>query len=360
MHKALLFTAILVVTTAAQAEVKTLRLLTWEGHAPQSVVKLFTKKTGIKVRVTISNNEDMFARLLAIGGAGYDLAQPGQDQIVRAQSQFNLFKPIDLKNINTSLFNPALLEITRQYTTVNDKTFGIPHVWGTSGLVLNTKKASMVHDYTDLCSRAVKNKASYRLQRPTLIAFAFAMGMDPFAAYEDKALYQSILDTVEKRLIACSSNINYYWSSGEALRIKLRSGAILAAMAWDSGGWKLNRKRSRINFLAPKSGALGWIDTFAIPRNGKADAAAYAWINFIMQAKIAAMITAASGNYTASRGADAFIDAAQRKRFKQSFPENSINDIHWYPPMPIGLERLENRTLQHIKAAIARQQTVTN
>ncbi len=73
-------------------------------------------------------------------------------------------------------------------------------------------------------------------------------------------------------------------------------------MAWDTGGWKLNADNPDITFVAPASGALGWVDTFALPAKGKADEAAYAWINFVMQPEIAAMITAAAGNFTASKG----------------------------------------------------------
>ena len=58
--------------------------------------------------------------------------------------------------------------------------------------------------------------------------------------------------------------------------------------------------------MAPESGALGWIDTFAIPRRSENEEAAYKWINFVMQPEIAAKITNASGNFTASKGADEF------------------------------------------------------
>jgi spermidine/putrescine transport system substrate-binding protein len=48
---------------------------------------------------------------------------------------------------------------------------------------MNTAVAGdVVKDYADLCDPAVAGKVSYRLKRPTLIGFAFSMGMDPFAA----------------------------------------------------------------------------------------------------------------------------------------------------------------------------------
>ncbi len=343
--------AALLAGTALSAQAETLRLLTWGGYAPDKVVKMFEKETGIKVKVTKSNNEEMIAKLRATGGGGFDLAQPSQDRITGAQAEYNIYKPIDLGRIKKELFIPSMLEATKKNTTLDGKVYGVPHVWGTSGLVVNRDKAPDVKDYLDLCNPKYKGRVSYRLKRPTLIAFAFAMGMDPFAAYSDKAKYGEILKKVEAKLIECKPNVKAYWTGGDALLNLLRSGEVWAAMAWDTGGWKLNKENPAITFVAPKSGALGWIDTFALPRKSKAEDAAYKWINFVMQPKIAAMITAAAGNFTASKGADAFVEEGLKKRFQESFPQEAIDNIKWYPPVPPGLEEMEGKVLDRVKAA---------
>mgnify|MGYP006141769073 CR=1 FL=1 len=80
---------------------------------------------------------------------------------------------------------------------------------------------------------------------------------------------------------------------------------------WDTGGWELNKANPDVKFIAPKSGALGWVDTFAIPAKGRNDAAAYAWINFNMRPEIAAKVAGAAGNFTASKGADQLMGAGR-------------------------------------------------
>jgi len=335
--------------TAAQAE--TLRLLTWGGYAPDSVIELFKKETGIDVEVTKSNNEDMISKLRATGGAGFDLAQPSQDRIAGAQFEYEIYKPIDLSKINADLFIGSMYEGTKKNTMVEGETYGVPHIWGTSGLIVDKAKAGSVTDYANLCDAAVSGKVSYRLKRPTLIGFAFSMGLDPFAAYNDPAAYQEILDKVEAKLIDCKANVKAYWSGGDALMNLIRSGEVTAAMAWDTGGWKLNQDLPDVTFVAPEAGALGWIDTFALPRKTKAEDAAYKWINFVMQPEIAAMITAEAGNFTASKGADEFAEASMKARFQESFPQAAIDNIKWYPPVPAGLEDLEGRVLDRVKAA---------
>jgi spermidine/putrescine transport system substrate-binding protein len=337
--------------TSLQVQAETLRLLTWGGYAPQEVIAQFEKETGIEVKVTKSNNEDMISKLRATGGAGFDLAQPSQDRISSAQAEFNIYKPIDLARIKSDLFIPSMLEATVKNSSIGDKVYGVPHVWGTSGLVVNRKAAPGVSDYTDLCDEALAGRVSYRLKRPTLIAFAFAMGEDPFAAYGDREKYAQILAKVSAKLTECKPNVKKYWSGSDDLLNLIRSGEVVAAMAWDAGGWKLNKEDPNTTFVAPKSGALGWIDTFALPRKSKAEDAAYQWINFVMRPEIAAKITAESSYFTASKGSSALVEKAQTMRFQESFPQAAIDNIKWYPPVPTGLEEMEGKVLDRIKAA---------
>ncbi len=343
--------AVSVAMIGAPVSAETLRLLTWGGYAPEDVVAMFEAETGHTVEVTKSNNEEMIAKLRATAGGGFDLAQPSQDRIAGPQEEFGIYKPIDLSKIDATLFIPSMLAATQENTTVGGEVYGVPHVWGTSGLVLDTSMAGMVQDYADLCGDDVAGKVSYRLKRPTLIGFAFSMGLDPFAAYGDEAAYTEIMEQVEAKLIDCKPNVKTYWGGGDELMGLVRSGEVVASMAWDTGGWKLNADNPDITFVAPASGALGWVDTFALPAKGRADDAAYDWINFVMRPEIAAMITSAAGNFTASQGADEFADDALKARYQASFPPEAIDNIKWYPPVPAGLEAIEGGVLDRVKAA---------
>ncbi|MCB1330063.1 MAG: extracellular solute-binding protein [Maritimibacter sp.] len=329
----------------------TLRLLTWGGYAPEDIIAEFEAATGHTVEVTTSNNEEMISKLRATGGGGFDLAQPSQDRIAGPQAEFGIYKPMDLTQLDAAQFIPSMLEATKSNTTVDGEIYGVPHVWGTSALVVDTAKAPMVKDYTDLCLPDVAGKVTYRLKRPTLIGFAYSMGMDPFAAYGDEAAYQEILDAVEAKLIECKPGVKTYWSGSDELLNLMRSGETVASMAWDTGGWKLNDDNPDITTVAPAAGALGWIDTFALPAKGQADDAAYAWINFVMQPEIAARITDAVGNFTASAGSDAFVNDALKAKFQVTFPPEAVDNIKWYPPVPAGLEALEGATLDRVNAA---------
>jgi spermidine/putrescine transport system substrate-binding protein len=336
---------------AAADDAKKLRLITWADYAPADVVALFKQETGIQVEVTLSNNEEIISKLRATGGAGFDLAQPSQDRITGVQRDFGVYKPIDLAQVKVEQFRPEILDITRKNTTLDGKLYGLPYLWGTDGLVVNFKLVKGVSDYTDVCRPDLKGKTSLRLRRPTLMAFAFAMGKDPFALYNDPQAYAALMDSVGQRLSACKDIVRFFFDNKDQLLNAMRAGEVIAAMMWDTGGWTLNRENPDIQFVVPKSGALGWLDTFALPARGRNDAAAYAWINFTMRPDVAARITRNVGNWTAARGTETLVDPRMRAQYNASFPEGAFKNIHWYPAIPSGLEEIEGRVLDRIKAA---------
>lgn len=346
-----MFAAALATGAAARADdAKRLRIISWADYVPAEVIALFKKETGIQVEVTLSNNEEMISKLRATGGAGFDLAQPSQDRIVAAQREFHIYKPIDLGQVKLDQFVPTLLETTRKNTTLDGKVYGLPYLWGTDGLVVNTKRAK-ASDYLDLCKPELKGKTAVRLKRPTMMAFAFAMGKDPFALYNDPKAYTALMEQVGQTMTACKANLKFFYDNKDQLLNGVRSGEVVAAMMWDTGGWTLNRENPDIQYVAPKSGAMAWLDTYALPARGRNDAGAYAWINFTMRSDVAARITRLVGNLTASKGADQLIEPKLKAQIAASLPEAAMKNIHWYPAIPPGLEEIEGRVLDRVKAA---------
>ncbi|WP_028588445.1 extracellular solute-binding protein [Desulfocurvus vexinensis] len=351
MRKTLLLLMLALLAVSATAQAETLKLLTWKGYAPKELVDKFQAETGVTVEVTYSNNEEMIAKLRATRGAGFDLAQPSQDRISSVQEEFGLYQPIDFSKVQADLFIPSMLEAVKKNTLVGGASYAVPFCWGTSGLIINADKAAGVDSFKALLDPQFKGRVSYRLKRPILIAMGFALGYDPFALYSDPAAYQAMLDKVAETLIAAKPMVKNYWANGDSLLESMRSGEVYVAKAWDNGGWKLHAENPAIDFVAPKEGALGWIDTFAIPAKAENVEAAYKWINFMLRPENAGLFTTAENTPTASKDANAHVAADVRANFERSFPQATIDNIKWYPPVPAKLEAMEGKVLDKIKAA---------
>ncbi len=350
MKKVVLFAVFLMLCSSA-AMADTLQLLTWKGYAPKELVDKFEKETGIKVEATFSNNEEMIAKLRATRGAGFDLVQPSQDRISSVQKEFKIYQPIDYKKIDVGQIVPSMLEAVKKNTLVEGKSYAVPFCWGTSGLVVNGAQVKGATSWKALIDPQYKGRISYRLKRPALIGLGFALGFDPFALYADEKGYAAMLAKIEEELIKAKPLVKNYWANGDQLLESVRAGEVTVAEAWDNGAWKLHDGNKDIDFVAPVEGALGWIDTFAIPAKAKNLDAAYKWINFIMKPENSAVFTNAEKTATAAKGAGKFIDPAFQANFDRSYPQTVIDKIKWYPPVPAKLEALEGKVLDKIKAA---------
>ncbi len=345
------FAVSLIIAFSLSCQAETLELLTWEGYAPKELMDKFEKETGITVKPTYSNNEEIIAKLRATRGAGFDLAQPSQDRISSVQAKFKLYQPIDFTKVDAAQIIPSMLEAVKKNTMVGDKSYAVPHVYGTSGMIVNRKHAPDASDYKDLLNPAYSGRVSYRLKRPTLIGIAFSMQQDPFTLYANPASYKKLMERVGEKLIEGKGLVKNYWTNGDALLQSMRSEEVFVAMAWDNGGWKMHAENPDIDFVAPKSGALGWIDTFTIPAKAKNVEAAYKWINFMMKPENAAVFTNKEKYGTASAGAIEYYDAEVKANFQRSYSKADIDNIKWYPPVPAKLESIEGLILDKVKAA---------
>jgi len=346
------FAAAMILTLCSGfANAEEFKLLTWKGYAPDALVEKFEKETGYTVKVTYSNNEEMIAKLRATRGAGFDLAQPSQDRISSVQAKYKIYQAIDYSRLKIEQFVPSMLDAVKKNTLVKGGSHAVPFCWGTSGLVVNKKMAPDVKGYSDLFNPKYEGRISYRVKRPTLIATAFAMGDNPFEKYNDPKAYKVLMDNVGQKLMDGKGLVKNYWANGDALLESMRAGEVWVAMAWDNGGFKLHAENSDIDFLAPEEGALGWIDTYAIPAKAKNVEAAYAWINFMMRPENAAAFTNEALYPTAAMNVSPLLDKNIADNMARCFPQSAVDNIKWYPPVPAKLEAFEGKTLDKVKAS---------
>ncbi|MEM1399271.1 MAG: extracellular solute-binding protein [Pseudomonadota bacterium] len=339
-------------STAFSAQAETLRLLTWGSYAPDELVDKFEAKyPDITVEVTFSNNEEMIAKLRATGGAGFDLAQPSHDRIFAAQLEYDIYKPMDLSQIDTSRMTEVHLNSVKENTTIEGEVYAVPHQWGTSGLMADVTKAPDFAGWGDLCDPQYKGKTSMRLKRTILLGMAYSMGEDPFAAYADLDKYQEILDKVTDKLIECKENIKAYWQGGDDLSALMLSGEIVASETWDSTAYKLYGENPNIVFVPPETGALTWIDTFVLPRKGEADDAAYKWINFVLEPENVEIMSASTGAIAAVVGGNDLLPEDKKAAVNAAFTEADIENLKFFANIPPGVEDMEGKALEKIKAA---------
>ncbi|QLA16388.1 polyamine ABC transporter substrate-binding protein [Desulfolutivibrio sulfoxidireducens] len=296
--------AVLVGSLPVMAAEKTLNLYIWSEYMPDEVLADFTKETGIKVKIsTYDSNETLYAKIKMLGGKGYDLIVPSAEYVSRMAGE-GLLATID-KNRLPNLAN--LDENFRNLPYDPDGAHSVPYMWGTTGIAVNTAMvpAGQVTGYADLWNPALAGK----LLLPDDMRTTFGMAL--------KVLGYSTNDTdpahIEQAFLRAKSlypAVKVFDS--DSPKQALLNGEVAVAVLWNGEAYVTNAENDAIVYVYPKEGANRWVDNLCIPKNAANVENAHAFINYLLDPKVAARISQEMGYATPNKAAMALLPAEVR------------------------------------------------
>ena len=120
----------------AHSPAKILNVYNWANYIPKQVIQKFEKETGIKVYYsTYDSNELLYTKIKTDPQIGYDIIVPSGFIVQRMREEGLLTKLDKSKVPNRVNLNPLLLN--QSFDPHND--FSFPYLWGTTGILINTK-----------------------------------------------------------------------------------------------------------------------------------------------------------------------------------------------------------------------------
>jgi spermidine/putrescine transport system substrate-binding protein len=281
------FIFILLFAVPVQAADDILNVYNWSGYMPDSVLKQFTRETGIKINYsTYDSNETMYAKLKANANIGYDVVVPSSYFIDRMRKQKMLHKIDKAKLTNFANLNPALLN--KEYDPNNE--YSIPYFWSTTGIALNTKyfPLNSVHSWLDLWKPEYKNQLL--LLDDTREVFSVALIVLGYSPNETdpEHIKQAYL-----KLRELLPNVKIF--NAEGVKSIYIDEDISLGMGWNGDIYLANKENSDIQFVYPKEGYILSIDSMVIPIGARHVENAYKFINFILRPEIAKKISLETG-----------------------------------------------------------------
>ena len=286
--------------TADGASSKTLNVYNWSDYIAEDTIPNFEQQSGVKVTYDVFDSDEMVETKLLAGSSGYDVVVPSLSFLGR-QIQAGVFLPLDKSRIpNLKNLDPKMLERIALQDPGNQ--FAVPYLWGTSGIGYNVDKIKAIFGDTAVTGSwdvvfKPENAAKLKdcgitvLDTPSeLIPIALNyLGEDPHSVDPkviDKAaaLLKSIRPYI--RNFHSSSYINDL-ANGDVCLVVGWSGDIIQARdrAAESGNGV------NVAYSIPKEGAPQWFDMLAIPKDAKNVDSAYAFINYLLDPKVAAANT---------------------------------------------------------------------
>ena len=117
-----------------------LNLYTWPDYLAPDTIATFEKQTGIKVRVSYFDTNEMLEGRMLTGSSGFDVVVPTAPYLQR-QIRSGAYLPLDKRKLpNIANLDPAIMS----RVALNDpgNVHGVVYAWGTYGLGYNEKRVA--------------------------------------------------------------------------------------------------------------------------------------------------------------------------------------------------------------------------
>jgi len=247
-------------------------VLNWQGYGTDEAwaVTAFTEKTGIEVKHDYFNSEEEMVTKLRLNPGVYDVVVVNTARTQQLVAE-GLLEPLTLADVpNAAGLAPALRE--HPNLVVDGKPYGVAWVWGMNSLGVR---------------EGVANADSYAVLSDPAFADRVALFDDAVTAVGVGALMtgQDInnptdLDAIRAKLRDMKPNVKLLWTSEDQWNKAFSAGEFDASIYW-SGASARSRKTFNlpVNFVIPKEGAIGWLDSLGVPASSTKKADALAFIN---------------------------------------------------------------------------------
>jgi spermidine/putrescine transport system substrate-binding protein len=322
-----------------------LKLFTWPDYSKKEVISAFEKDTGIKVKVTnYSTNQECMNKLRAARATGFDIAQPSLTEY-ELHMEYDLYREIDESKIaNLSNLEPAFYEKSKKLGgVIRGKRVGLPYDWGTEAIAWNTGKISPKYgelSYGTLWEPEFVGKVTCRPHSVFLGAGLYldAIGKLPsdrmYDTYRDETKMRKVYDEILRFLIAHKKNIKMFWNNAQDHQLAFLQNGCAVGQTWDGPILSLKKEGKPVSYMAPKEGALTWVDSMGIVKNAKNLEQAYAFMNWAYTPQAGATMAKATGYNSVVKGASDHLDAATKKNFAEAYPGDALDNLWWYVSEP--------------------------
>ncbi|MDM5332558.1 spermidine/putrescine ABC transporter substrate-binding protein [Ureibacillus composti] len=276
----LFFTVDRLESAGSKGNTDTITVYNWGEYIDPDLIKQFTEETGIKVVYeTFDSNEAMMTKIQQ-GGSAYDIAVPSE-YMVEMMKEKDLLIPLDHSKLpNLQNIDPYYLDLP--FDPSNKYT--VPYFWGTVGVVFNP---NLIDDHLtfdswdDLWDPALSGKV-FLVDGSREV---MGMGLNSLGESlnsKDDALLRKATD----KLIHLSPNIKAI--IGDEITPLMINNEASVALTWSGQAADMMWENEELDYAIPKEGSNLWFDNLVIPKTAANVDGAHAFINFMLDAEVAA------------------------------------------------------------------------
>ena len=314
---ALLFAAkILIVGNGQISDSNTLYLYNWGDYIDPDLIDKFEEESGYKVVMeTYDSNEAMITKIKQ-KSTNFDICIPSEYAVEMMRDQGLLEKLDHKKIVGLDNIDERFLDVA--YDPGNE--YSIPYLWGTFGIVYNTKKykESDFDSWKNLWDKKFEGEIlSFDGARETLGIGLLANNLS-LNTTDPKKLVE-----VRDELIGFMGNVKAILADEIRMYMALEEANVGITFSGDASS--AIESNENLSYAIPKEGSNIWFDTMVIPKTSENQKAAYAFINFMLEPENAAQNADYIWYATPNKKALDLIDPEARND-KTLYPDDDVID----------------------------------
>jgi spermidine/putrescine transport system substrate-binding protein len=333
---------VLSVALGAAAAPQQLNLFIWSEYIDPEMVKDFEKQFDCKVNIDLyEDNESMLAKVQGGGAAMYDLVVPS-DNIVPAMIKQQLLAPLrpenipNLRNLDAKFANPS-------FDPGNKHT--VAYQWGTVGILARKTEGKPLPTSWDVFFDPKKQSGSFMLIDSVRDMVGPAL---KFKGYSVNSLDPKQLKEVRDLVIdAKKRSVGFEGSVG--VKNKVLGKTAQLGIVYSGEGVRAIGEDKDVAYLIPKEGSIIWMDSLAVLAKAPHRDLAEKFINFILDPKQGARLSAYTQFASPNQAAKAHMKAEDLANTAVYPPAETVARLEFLQDLGAKL-RLYDEVWTQIKA----------
>jgi len=284
---------------ASNTTKRSLILYIWEEYIGSKTLENFEKETGIHVKEIIYEDEEDMLGAVQSDLSAYDLVV-ASDDLIREMREGKILSRLDYSKI------PNAKYIAQQYRNMPcdpEQKYAVPYLWGTTGMVVNTKYIK-----EDMDSWKVLFDKRYKDRLAMLNnSYEVAAAASKLLGYSINTNNPNELAEIKSLLLDQNPLLKGYLDA-VTVQKSLINEELWAAQIYSGEGLSAVDQNENLAYVIPREGAPVWVDFFAMPRDAKHKEEAHVFLNYILRPEVNASIASELWYATTNKAAKPFMD----------------------------------------------------
>lgn len=317
-----------------------LNVYNWDNYVAAKTIGDFERRFQCHVRYGVyASAEEMLAKVMS-GNSGWDVVFPS-NSFVGPMRELDLLIQLDRERI------PNLKNLEPQFQRPDwdpGLEHCIPYMHSATGILYSKRQGHQPEAWADLWNDTYGRRVTM-LDDPAEVFGAALKRLGKSINATDEATLQQARDLA----IAQKPFLRAYLN--EEVRDQVIAGDVLAAQMWAQVAQAAMNNAPDLSFSYPREGFALYADNMCILRESKHVDMAYHFLNYMLEAQVAAAIGVEITGATTNAAAKQLLPEKLRSNPVLYPPPEIAARGEWFQPLPPAAQRLRDRYWTEIKSA---------